>query len=170
VAAQAKLQQTFGKIALALLTVLRYRYLAISDLQYLVLDLLFRDRIALAQPTNAAGVVDERDMVGFAIWANVSEEVDAKIREQITAGVIPVRLKPEDWASGPINWLLDVVAPAAMLATAVLANLRQVICVFIRVHLQMLDKSARKIQANPDTSNVGTEQLEFKLTHYRTPV
>jgi cytolysin-activating lysine-acyltransferase len=126
-AAQAKLQQTFGKITLALLTVPRYRHLAISDLQYLVLDPLFRDRIALAQPTNAAGVVDERNMVGFAIWANVSEAVDAKIREQITAGVFPVRLKPEDWASGPINWLLDVVAPTAMLATAVLANLRQVI-------------------------------------------
>jgi cytolysin-activating lysine-acyltransferase len=81
----------------------------------------------LAQPTNAAGVVDERNMVGFAIWANVSEEVDAKTREQITAGVFPVRLKPEDWASGPVNWLLDVVVPTAMLATAVLANLRQVI-------------------------------------------
>jgi cytolysin-activating lysine-acyltransferase len=70
-------------------------------------------------------------MVGFAIWANVSEEVDAKIREQTTAGVFPVRLKPEDWASGSINWLLDVVAPTAMLATAVLANLRQVICGYI---------------------------------------
>jgi cytolysin-activating lysine-acyltransferase len=66
-------------------------------------------------------------LAGIAIWASVSEEVDAKIREQIKAGVFPVRLKPEDWTSGKINWLLDVIAPSTKLATSVLANFKQVI-------------------------------------------
>ncbi len=34
----------------------------------------------------------------------------------------PVRLKPEDWKSGDIVWLLDVIAPTRELATMVLTN------------------------------------------------
>lgn len=35
---------------------------------------------------------------------------------------LPVRLKPEDWNSGEIVWLLDVIAPSKPLAAAVLGN------------------------------------------------
>ena len=35
--------------------------------------------------------------------------------------------KPDNWTSGKINWLLDVVAPSPQLATAVIANFKQVI-------------------------------------------
>ena len=62
---------------------------------------------------------------GIAIWAKVSEEVDAKIREQIRAGAFPVRLKGEDWDSGEIAWLLDVIAPTKEQATAVGRNFGQ---------------------------------------------
>ena len=37
----------------------------------------------------------------------------------------PVRLGPDDWASGDTVWLLDVVAADRAQATAVLANFRQ---------------------------------------------
>ena len=53
--------------------------------------------------------------------------VDAKIREQIQARVFPVRLKAEDWNSGETTWLLDVIAPSQKVATAVLANFKQVV-------------------------------------------
>ena|SRR5581483_10301703 len=56
-----------------------------------------------------------------------SEAVDAKIREQIQARVFPVRLKAEDWNSGETVWLLDVIAPSQKVATAVLANFKQVV-------------------------------------------
>ncbi|GMP12490.1 toxin-activating lysine-acyltransferase [Bradyrhizobium sp. TM239] len=58
---------------------------------------------------------------------SVSDEVDAKIRELIQARVFPVRLKAEDWASGETTWLLDVIAPSQKVATAVLANFKQVV-------------------------------------------
>ncbi|MCU9850296.1 toxin-activating lysine-acyltransferase [Defluviimonas sp. WL0024] len=61
------------------------------------------------------------------MWASVSEEVDAKIRDQIKAGTFPVRLKPEDWQSGSINWLLDVIAPDRATTGRVIANFRQVV-------------------------------------------
>ena len=97
-----------------------------ADLQPLVLEPLIRDRIAIAHPKGAdrAALVD---IAGFAIWASVSDEVDAKIREQIKTGTFPIRLKPEDWQSGEINWLLDVIAPDRKATGQVIANFRQVV-------------------------------------------
>ncbi|MCG7495092.1 toxin-activating lysine-acyltransferase [Thalassobius sp. Cn5-15] len=81
----------------------RYRHQTLADLQHLVLDPLIRDRLA--------------------IWASVSEEVDAKIRN----GVWPLRLKAEDWASGEISWLIDVIAPDRKTTASVLGNFKQVV-------------------------------------------
>ena len=123
---RARVHETFGKVALAMMAVPRYRHLSIADLQQLVLEPLIRDRIAIAQPAKEDGPQLEA-LAGIAIWASVSAEVDAKIREQIKAGIFPVRLKPEEWTSGDINWLIDVIAPTPKLATAVIANFKQVI-------------------------------------------
>ena len=63
----------------------------------------------------------------MAIWASVSEEVDARIREQIREGIFPLRLKSDDWASGEINWLIDVIAPDQAATARVIANFKQVV-------------------------------------------
>ncbi len=57
----------------------------------------------------------------------MSDEVDAKIREQIKAGAFPAPLKAEDWDSGDIAWLLDVIAPTKEQARAVVKNFGQVV-------------------------------------------
>lgn len=123
---RSRVHETFGKVVLALLAVPRYRHLSISDLQHLVLEPLIHDRIAVAQPAKEDGPQAEA-LAGVAMWASVSEEVDAKIREQIKAGIFPLRLKADDWASGNINWLIDVIAPNKRLTTSVIANFRQVV-------------------------------------------
>lgn len=38
-----------------------------------------------------------------------------------------MRLQPNDWTSGDIPWLLDVIAPNPQLTAAVIANFRQVV-------------------------------------------
>jgi len=122
---RAQVRESFGKIAMAMMLLPRYRNQTIGDLQHLVLEPLIRDRIAIAYPDKASEN-EMADVAGIAIWASVSEEVDGKIREQIRAGTFPLRLKPEDWASGDINWLLDVIAPNAKMTASVLANFKQV--------------------------------------------
>ena len=47
--------------------------------------------------------------------------------EQIKAGVFPVRLNADDWASGDINWLLDVIAPDQKMTASVIASFKQVV-------------------------------------------
>lgn len=118
-------RRSFGQAVMAMMMLPRYRRSSVEDLQHLVLEPLLRDRIAIASPSDAENAGS--DMIGLAIWASVSEEVDARIRDQIRAGVFPVRLKSEDWNSGPVNWLLDVIAPDAEATARVIANFNQVV-------------------------------------------
>ena len=112
----------------------RYRHQALGDLMHVVLDPLMRDRVAIAHVRNDSHPDgDEQTVAGIAIWATVPEvviaAVDAKIAEQIKAGVFPVRLASDDWTSGEVGWLLDVIAAdrsqAQGITGRVLANFRQ---------------------------------------------
>jgi cytolysin-activating lysine-acyltransferase len=105
----------------------RYRNLLLAELQHLVLDPLSKDKMVLALPGDPRSDPKIAAVPAtIAIWASVSEEVDVRIREQTAAGVFPVRLRPEDWSSGEIVWLLDVIAPSEKLATEVLKSFKQV--------------------------------------------
>jgi len=113
-------------VVLAMAALPRYRNLTIGDLTHLVLEPMMRDRVAVATGGTQGGKIANPPS-GIAIWASVSKEVDERIREQIKAGVFPVRLQAQEWTSGDINWLFDVIAPNARLATSVIANFKQVI-------------------------------------------
>lgn len=123
---RAQVHKSFGAVAIAMMALPRYRHQSIADLGPLVLDPLVRDRVAMAY-TSKSDAEDSGDVAGLAIWASVSDEVDKKIREQIAGGSFPIRLKPEDWNSGEINWLLDVIASDEKTTGAVLANFKQVV-------------------------------------------
>jgi hemolysin-activating ACP:hemolysin acyltransferase len=126
-AVRSQVRENFGKIVMAMMMLPRYRHQTLGDLQHLVLEPLIRDRIAIAYPGGEKERAPLGDIAGVAIWASVSEEVDASIREQIKAGVFPLRLKAEAWNSGSINWLFDVIAPNGKTAAAVIANFKQVV-------------------------------------------
>lgn len=122
---RAALRENFGKVVMTLMMVPRYRAQMLADLQHLVLDPMLNDRLAIAYPSEPSkGAVP--DVAGFAIWASVSRQVDARIREQIANGVFPVRMKAEDWRSGDINWLFDVIATDRKTVAKVIANFRAV--------------------------------------------
>jgi hemolysin-activating ACP:hemolysin acyltransferase len=123
---RSQVRESFGKVVMAMMMLPRYRNQTLADLQHLVLEPLIRDRVAIAYP---GGTEDDAlaDITGLAIWASVSEETDARIREQIRAGTFPLRLKAEDWTSGDINWLIDVIAPDAKTTARVIANFKQVV-------------------------------------------
>lgn len=122
---RSQVRENFGKVVMAMMMQPRYRHQTLGDLAHLVLEPLTVDRIAMAYARESDGVTPE--IAGMAIWASVSEDVDAKIREQVKSGVFPVRLKAEEWTSGSINWLLDVIAPDQKTTGHVIANFRQVV-------------------------------------------
>jgi cytolysin-activating lysine-acyltransferase len=118
--------QKFAQVTISLMGVPRYSSQPISDLQRLIMAPLVRDRIAIAMLKGKEDDTPGEMMAGVAIWASVSDDVDAKIREQVKAGVFPVQLQGDDWRSGDKMWLLDVIAPSQKLAAAVIANFSQV--------------------------------------------
>ena len=127
---RSKIQLSIGQIILAIMDLPRYKHQTLSDLSHLIIHPLMRNRVAIAHKSttkNGQAKVDEETIAGIAIWASVSPAVDAKIAEQIKADVFPVRLSPEDWLSGDLPWLLDVIAGDRQQATSVLANFRQLV-------------------------------------------
>lgn len=122
---RSHVRESFGKVVMAMMMLPRYRHQTLSDLQHLVLEPLIRDRIAIAQRDGENGLVD--DAAGVAIWASVSDEADARIRDQVRGGNWPLRLRAEDWNSGNNNWLIDVIAPDQKATARVIANFRQVV-------------------------------------------
>lgn len=122
--------QSVGQAVLAMMNLPRYKGQSLADLNHLVIEPLLRDRLAIASAKkkegDEAGKLDGSTTAGIAIWASVSDKVDAKIREQIRGGAFPTRLGADDWASGEKVWLLDLIAPNRQLATAVLANFKQI--------------------------------------------
>ena len=125
------LLRRFGQVVLMFCGVSRYAHQPISELQRLCIAPMMRDRIAIAMGGNPKAKDGAEalasPMLGIAIWANVSEDVDIGIREQIREGVFPVKMKVQDWDSGDIIWLLDVVAPSRQISEKVLANFRSVL-------------------------------------------
>jgi len=125
---KTRIQASVGEVVLAMVNLPRYRHQTLADVVHLVVEPMIRDRIAIAKTGGQSGSESKvEETAGIAIWASVSEAVDAKIREQIQARVFPVRLKAEDWNSGETVWLLDVIASSQKVATAVLANFKQVV-------------------------------------------
>jgi hemolysin-activating ACP:hemolysin acyltransferase len=126
---RSRVQLSVGQAVLAMMNLPRYKSQTLGDLAHLVIEPMLRDRLAIASARAkdaGDGTPGDEATAGIAIWASVSAEVDARIREQIKGGAFPTRLAPDDWTSGETLWLLDLIAPNRQLATAVLANFRQV--------------------------------------------
>ncbi|MBO9112084.1 toxin-activating lysine-acyltransferase [Agrobacterium sp. S2/73] len=157
--AKGQIFSVFGQVVFGLSSVPRYRSQSLADLGHLVIDPISHDRIVIVSKKMEDGA--EQAVLApnaIAIWASVSADVDAKIVEQIKAGVFPVRLKPADWNSGEIVWLLDVIAPTRELATSVLSNFNTIAKQNqIKVHPiigRLVDSDVlRSLIATPDDKN-----------------
>lgn len=123
---RSQVRDRFGKMVMATMALPRYRHLPISDLQHFVLKPLIRDRVAMAYPADQEQN-SLMDISSMALWASESEDVDAKITDQINGGVFPLRLGPDDWHSREINLLRDVIAPDQNSTLSVISNFGQVV-------------------------------------------
>jgi hemolysin-activating ACP:hemolysin acyltransferase len=124
-ASPAKLNENFGLFVQALAETARYRHIGLGELVTLFFEPLQRDRVAIALSGPSEEEARNGKPSAFLIWASVSPQVDEKIREQISAGVFPLRLKPEDWTSGTNHWIIDVVAGTQAIRSAALTSFVQ---------------------------------------------
>ena len=79
-----------------------YKHYSLRDLEWLVVPAIATGQCAVMQ-TKVKG---RQVPVAVALWASVSAEVDKRLSENITT---PIRLRPDEWTSGDILWLIDGV-------------------------------------------------------------
>lgn len=94
----------FAQIISVLMRSPRYRHYTLGDLEWLVVPALATGqwRVVGAQSKQNGGSFP----VAVALWARVSAEVDKKLSENLH---VPIRLRPDEWKSGDILWLVDAV-------------------------------------------------------------
>lgn len=139
-----------GEVCSLLLALPRYQKMYLQDLDWMALVPLSHGRFTVVRIASKDGT--EQQSIGGVIWATVSAEVDQHIRQQIKTSNFPIRLRPTDWTSGDITWLLDVLAPNRALTTKIFAEVR-------RTGLG----GARKINAHPIVQSLIDAKLLQKM-------
>lgn len=102
--ASKKLAVAFGEIVSVLMRSESHRTQMLMDLEWLVLPVIASGqfKIAGAQSKTIGYLVP----VAVVMWARVSPEVDKRLAANLQQ---PVRLKPAEWMSGDIHWLVEAV-------------------------------------------------------------
>ena len=95
---------SFAQIVTVLMRSPRYRHYTLGDLEWLVIPPLLAGQCSVVGFKSKQNVISVP--VAAALWASVSAEVDKKLSENLH---VPIRLRPDEWRSGDILWLIDVV-------------------------------------------------------------
>jgi cytolysin-activating lysine-acyltransferase len=96
---------TLGQIVTILMRSAQHKQRPLADLEWLVLPAVISGQCRVAQAQQSGIVVPVR----VALWANVSTDVDQRLSD-LSA---PWRLQPDEWRSGEIPWLLELVADSS---------------------------------------------------------
>lgn len=96
---------TLGQIVSVLMRSSQHRARPLADLEWLVLPAILGGQYRVAQAQQSGVAVP----VGVALWASVSTAVDQRLSDLS----VPWRLQPEEWRSGDIPWLVELVADPA---------------------------------------------------------
>jgi hemolysin-activating ACP:hemolysin acyltransferase len=109
-AAAKQIAAGFGEIVTLLMRSPTDKHHTLGDLEWLVVPALAHRQYALAEAqSKETGAVSP---VGGVLWAFVSEEVDKRLSDLST----PVRLKPNEWRSGDIPWIIMATGDMRILA------------------------------------------------------
>lgn len=101
----------FAQIVSVLMRSPHYKHYSLADLEWLVLPPLLTGQFSIAEAGDQKS--DLKVPVAVALWANVSAEVDKRLSANLSD---PIRLRPDEWRSGEIAWLVDAVGDARVVS------------------------------------------------------
>ena len=99
-AAQLRNALAFTQIVGVLMSSSHYKKYTVADLEWLVIPPVLAGQFRIGEAKPKEGITLP---VAVVLWARVSAEVDKRLMETET---LAVRLKPEEWTSGDILWLV----------------------------------------------------------------
>jgi hemolysin-activating ACP:hemolysin acyltransferase len=102
VASETQFALSFMRVLSVLLRSPHYKHYALSDLEWLVVPPLRTGQCAILHAEKSGLPI----ATAVALWASVSPEVDIRLSREAAA---PLRLRPDEWRSGEILWLIDLI-------------------------------------------------------------
>jgi hemolysin-activating ACP:hemolysin acyltransferase len=99
-----RMMAAFGEAVSVLMRSETHRHLFLADLETLLLPPIAAGQFSLMDAQSKA--VGFTQPVGLALWARVSAEVDRRLSSNLD---LPMRLKPDEWTSGDIFWIVEAV-------------------------------------------------------------
>src|SRR4029079_4132083 len=102
---------SFGQVVSVLMRSSQHKHLALTDLEWLVVPALTAGQFAVANMKSKEGGPSVPAAV--VLWASVSPEVDQRLSANLSA---PIRLRPDEWKSGDILWLIEAVGDGRLLS------------------------------------------------------
>ena len=94
---------TLGQITGIMMRSTQHRFAFLADLEWLVLPALASNQFVIHETLDKAS--GRKMPAAYILWAMVSPEVDARLCSNPS---FRARLKPDEWTSGSIPWLMDV--------------------------------------------------------------
>jgi len=152
----AKVAATFGQ-AVGLLMRSgqhKHKHYSLTDLEWLLVPPLLLNQFTLLSGKPKGGP-DVAMPLGLALWAKVSAEVDEKLSANLTR---PIKLRPDEWASGDIHWLVDVIGAPDM-GKVMVAQLRQNALSGKALKLRMKDKAGKVSIRDLPSENIEDAQV-----------
>ena len=134
---------TFGEMVSLLMRSSHYKHYSLAELEWLLLPPLMHNQFLVVEARskeNGASVP-----VGLALWARVSEDVNKRLSENLDR---PIKLRPDEWQSGEINWLVDMIGDDKMKQPMVQ-----------KIKSELPEKSALKFRAMDDKGQVIVKEI-----------
>lgn len=99
-----RLAGAFGEIVSVMMRSEGHRLNYLAELEWLVLPALATGQFSIADAqSKSLGIVAP---IAAVLWASVSPEIDKRLSEN---PMRPGRLKPEEWKSGEIVWIVEAI-------------------------------------------------------------
>jgi len=115
---QPAFAQRFASIVAVLMRDTNFRQMPLADLEWLVIPAVMSGQCRLAHsppPGRASGKQPDVMLpVAVALWASVSDEIDARLSASLDRRAI---LKPNEWTTGSNVWLLAVAGDKRAIPT-----------------------------------------------------
>lgn len=111
-AASKLISAAIGDVAVVYSRSPAHKHYSLADIEWMILPAVLTGQVYVAEAQDKA--TGHRAPVAVVLWANISAETDKRLTAD--AGQ-KLRLRPDEWKSGDILWIVDVAGdPRAIVA------------------------------------------------------
>jgi hemolysin-activating ACP:hemolysin acyltransferase len=108
-----------GEVVSLLMRSRLHRFSLLAELEWMIMPAIAARQVRIVEGfSQETGLVSP---VAAILWASVSPEIDQRLNQAIDQ---PIKLKPEEWRSGDIVWIVEAVGEPRVVAAS-LQHLKQ---------------------------------------------